>query len=573
MSAPRGIFLQWEGKRVYRQRIPTPRILEPVGKLSVGKVDDNLIVEGDSLQAMASLKSRYTGAIDVVYIDPPYNLGKDDFRYSDKRFHDPDADDSDAVYVSNEDGGRHTKWLNFMAPRLYMLWDMLSDARGVIFVSINDVELFRLGMLMNEIFGEDNHLGTLVWNGSTDNNPTRVAVEHEYVLCYAKNKANLPAVWTGHLSAGKDLMLAEWERLKKARTPLDKLQKEYRKFVRENAESLGSLVHYVHVDENGPYTGLRAVHNPGKMGHFYDVIHPKTKKACKPPARGYRYPPEAMERMINAKPSQILFGKDHTRIIQLKVYLRDYTPTLKSVINDVDARTGANTLADLFGNREMFRNPKPVELIERLLDFSTTDSSIVLDAFAGSGTTAHAVLNLNKIAGGRRRFILIEEGRGKNGKDRFCRTLTAERVKRCIKEEGYDDGFVFYETGRKLDREAIIGLERDGLANLICQADETGRGRSITRLTGHTYVIGKNPRGEGICLVWKGADQSEVTRADLEAAAKEVTAAALKRPFRIYGTSCKISDSTSWRFCQIPDEIMTQLHIFDTVEELEMEEA
>src|ERR1035437_384947 len=168
MSAARGLYLHWEGKKLYRQRVPTPRLLEPVSKLSVGNVHDNLIVEGDSLQVMASLKSRYAGAIDVVYIDPPYNLGKDDFRYSDRRFRDPDADDSDAVYVSNEDGGRHTKWLNFMAPRLYMLWQLLHDERGVIFVSINDVELFRLGMLLNEIFGEENWIGTVVWKANTD---------------------------------------------------------------------------------------------------------------------------------------------------------------------------------------------------------------------------------------------------------------------------------------------------------------------------------------------------------------------------------------------------------------------
>ena len=116
----KGLYLQWEGKRLYRQQVPTPRLLEPVEKYSHGDDRPNMLIEGDNLQCMASLKPRYGGQIDVVYIDPPYNLGKDDFRYSDKRFHDPDADDSDAVYVTNEDGGRHTKWLNFMAPRLYM---------------------------------------------------------------------------------------------------------------------------------------------------------------------------------------------------------------------------------------------------------------------------------------------------------------------------------------------------------------------------------------------------------------------------------------------------------------------
>lgn len=571
-GTPRGLYLQWEGKRVYRQRIPTPRLLEPVGKFAVGGVEDNLIIEGDSLQVMASLKSRYGGAVDVVYIDPPYNLGKEDFRYSDKRFHDPDADDSDSVYVTNEDGGRHTKWLNFIAPRLYMLWEMLHNDRGVIFVSINDVELFRLGMLMNEIFGEENHLGTIIWNGSTDNNPTRIATEHEYILCYAKRADGLPPVWNGHLSTAKALMLAEYERLKASCKTLAEITRHFRKFIRENRDALGNLVHYSRVDEDGPYTGLRAVHNPGKDGYFYDtVIHPKTKQPCRIPARGYRFPENAMMAMIKAKPSKIIFGKDHTQIVQLKAYLKDYVPTLKSVINDIDSRAGQNALARLFGSREMFRNPKPVELIERLLDFSTSDTSLVLDAFAGSGTTGHAVLSLNKAVGGRRRFILIEEGRGKGGKERFCRTLTAERVKRAIVQDGYDDGFAFFSTGRKLDREAIIGLERDALANLICQADETGRGRVIARLTGHTYVIGRNPRGEAICLVWKGADDSEVTPQDLKAAAAEVTALGLKRPFRIYGTFCRIADvSTSWRFCQIPDEILTQMHIEEELAE-EME--
>ncbi len=139
----KGLFLQWEGKRRYKQRIPTPRLLQPIIKHSVGGgSSSNMIIEGDNLQVLASLKGQYAGQVDVIYIDPPYNLGKEDFRYSDKRFHDPDADDTDAVYVSNEDGGRHTKWLNFMAPRLHMLKQLLNDDTGVIFASTNDIEVF-----------------------------------------------------------------------------------------------------------------------------------------------------------------------------------------------------------------------------------------------------------------------------------------------------------------------------------------------------------------------------------------------------------------------------------------------
>ncbi|WP_210214321.1 DNA methyltransferase, partial [Sinorhizobium meliloti] len=208
-----GLYLQWEGKRVYRQLIPTPRLIEPEENLSVGAHRESLLIEGDNLQVLASLKSRYAGQIDVIYIDPPYNLGKNDFKYSDKRFHDPDADDTDAVYVSNEDGGRHTKWLNFMAPRLYQLWQLLHEDNGVIFISINDVELFRLGMLLNEIFGEKNWIGTLVWKGTTDNNPTRIAMEHEYVLCYAKNKDRLQPKWMDPDSEAKTLLLDAYDRL------------------------------------------------------------------------------------------------------------------------------------------------------------------------------------------------------------------------------------------------------------------------------------------------------------------------------------------------------------------------
>ena len=197
--------------------------------------EPNALIEGDNLQVLASLKPRYAGQVDVIYIDPPYNLGKDDFRYSDRRFHDPDADDSDAVYVTNEDGGRHTKWLNFIAPRLYMLWQLLHEDRGVIFVSINDIELFRLGMLLNEIFGENNWLGTIVWKQTTDNNPTRIAIEHEYLLCYAKSKDKLPARWTNHDNEAKAMMLKAFDRLKTQIPSVAGLNKAFQKFTAANS--------------------------------------------------------------------------------------------------------------------------------------------------------------------------------------------------------------------------------------------------------------------------------------------------------------------------------------------------
>jgi adenine-specific DNA-methyltransferase len=162
---------------------------------------------------------------------------------------------------------------------------------------------------------------------------------------------------------------------------------------------------------------------------------------------------------------------------------------------------------------------------------------------------------------------LVEEG---NGSDKYCRTLTAKRLKLAIEKYKFKTGFEFFTSGQKLDRRAIVSLERDSLANLICQADETGRGRGIVAINGRTYVIAKNHRSEGICLVWNGADDSEVSPEHLQRAAKEVSDLGLKRPFRIYGTFCRVGDTPSWKFCQIPDEIIAQMHIEDDLQSEEV---
>ena len=197
--------------------------------------------------------------------------------------------------------------------------------------------------------------------------------------------------------------------------------------------------------------------------------------------------------------------------------------------------------------------------MEILFGYSSRKDSLILDAFAGSGTSGEAVMFLNEKDRGNRRFILIEEG---EGEDKFCRSLTAKRLKLAIQTHGYaTGGFQFLRSGQKLDRQAIVSLERDALASLICQADETGRGKGITWLSGHKYIIGKNHRSEAICLLWNGVNNSEVTPEHLKKASKEVSEAKLKRPFRIYGTFCRVGDTTSWKFCQIPDEIIAQMHI------------
>ncbi|RVO86008.1 DNA methyltransferase, partial [Sinorhizobium meliloti] len=354
-----------------------------------------------------------------------------------------------------------------------------------------------------------------------------------------------------------------YDRLKQESNSKTDLLRKFQSFIKDNKAALGDLARYKHLDEDGPYVARRNMDNPGKPGHKYDVIHPKTKKPCAMPFWGWRFTEATMEKLL--KDDRIIFGKDEKKIPELKVSLSDVEFPLRSVIT-LDSRAGSNDLDALFGSRDIFKNPKPVDLIAKLLGYSTKKSSIILDAFAGSGTTGEAVMKLNARDGGQRRFILIEEG---EDNDKYCRTVTAERLKKAIEIHGYQEGFQFYRTGQKLDRRAINTLEREALASLICQADESGRGRGIVPVGNFRYVIGKNHRSEAICLVWDGPEGSEVTPEVLKAAALEVSQAGLKRPFRIYGTVCRLGDTKSWRFCQIPDEILTQMHL---VEELQNED-
>lgn len=574
-EAPRpggpGLYLHWDGRRTYRTKMPAPRVLQPVPKLSVQPADDgNRIIEGDNLQVMVSLRSQYRGAINVAYMDPPYNTGKNDFRYSDRRFQDPNADCEDAVYVRNEDGGRHTKWLNYMGPRLWLTYELLADD-GVCFVSINDIELFRLGLLMDEIFGESNRLGILVWKQAIDNNPTRIATEHEYVLCYAKDIDRVPTIWSGENDV-REWLLSTYDELKAKHSRLKDLQRAYREAIaahmrqydrelKEKGETelvnLGRAKRYKLVDQRGPYAAEDNTHNPRPGGYVYDVKHPTTGKTCKKPANGYRFPEDRFKELLAE--GRIEFGDDHTQLFKIKKYVREMSGPLRSVFAK-DARVGTKRLQQLVPEAaERFAHPKPVELIEYLLSFGGDADALVLDPFAGSGTTGEAVLRLNASDNGRRRFILIEEGMPA---DRYCRTLTAPRIKAAIKAEGYKTGFRFEETGRQLNRDAILELERETISNLIVQTDVTGAGRGITKVAG-TYVVGHNARREALCLIWNGRNDSTVTREVLVAMYDEVKKLGLNKPMRVYGSTCTVGETDSFRFCQIPDEILAALQLVD----------
>lgn len=293
--------LNWIGKdAVVRHHKEVPfRLLEPVKSLSCGDPESgNLIVEGDNLQALKALLPKYAGKVKCVYIDPPYNTGQDDRGEDGKRtgwIYNDRVDSPEirawlgkVVGAEAEDLCRHDKWLCMMYPRLRLLRDFLRDD-GVLFASIDDVELASFRLLLDEIFGAGNRVGVIVWKNVTDNNPTQIATEHEYIVCYAKDKRLLPSEWKATSLEVKTKLLEVGIDFIRRFPNQEQRQAAYTTWYRENRPQLWPFEDYKFIDHGGIYTGMRAVHNPGKEGYRYDVPHPRSKKPCQQPLMGYRF--------------------------------------------------------------------------------------------------------------------------------------------------------------------------------------------------------------------------------------------------------------------------------------------
>lgn len=435
--------LQWPGKAECMKIIQQPSVatLKPCPEESVNFDEtENVFIEGDNLEVLKLLQKSYFGKIKMIYIDPPYNTGKE-FIYPDKYSETLDTylaytgqvDDAGKKFSTNTEaqGRFHSRWLNMMYPRLYLARNLLRED-GVIFISIDDHEQANLKLFADLIFGEENFVGTIVWKNATDNNPTNIACEHEYILCYAKTKEALQAEWKALANPVKDQLIKIGEELTNKYKILNELQAAYAEWFSKHKPHLSPLDRYKYIDFDGVYTGSQSVHNPGKEGYRYDVLHPKTGKPCQQPLMGYRFPQETMKKLIDD--GKVLFGDDESKIIELKVYAKEYKAKLSSVIS-IDGRLGAYDVRRVFPEfKKTFDNPKPIDLIKELASFTTGENDIILDFFAGSGTTAHATLDLNQEDQGNRKFILIQlpEKIDDGAKHETIADVCAERIKRVV---------------------------------------------------------------------------------------------------------------------------------------------
>jgi len=509
--------LNWIGKdAVVKHHHEVPfHLLKDVPNLACGDPGaGNLIVQGDNLVALKALLPHYAGQVKCIYIDPPYNTGMDDrdeegkragWRYSDN-VNSPEIREwlGRVVGIESEDLSRHDKWLCMIYPRLALLKRFLRPD-GVIFISLDDNEVASLRLIMDELFGRRNFLGCIIWKNTTDNNPTRIVTEHEYVVAYAADASQLPKEWKSVNLDVKSRLLEIGQKFIDEFPDQEERQKEYSKWFRTNKDELWPFDRYKFIDDGGIYTGSQSVHNPGKEGYRFDIPHPVTGKPCKEPLMGYRFPPETAERLLSE--GRVLFGEDHTKIIELKVYVKDYRVKLSSLF-ELDGRIGTNEIKTLFpDDKRPFDFPKPTGLIEELLSFTTEGDDLILDSFAGSGTTGQAVLQLNHADGQDRRFILVEM------KESNAREITRERVRRVA--EGYANakgeavaglggGFRFCELGEPLFDESghIRETVRFGELARHVYFTETGEPLPRERVT-NTPLLGVC-RGLAVYLLFNG---------------------------------------------------------------------
>jgi len=625
-----GVRLTYEGQtppwRMVRRVRPRRQKIEH--DLSVGdeaEQDCNLIVEGENLQAMVSLY-KYRGQVDLVLTDPPYNTGRD-FRYNDKWDEDPNDPDVGRL-VADEDGSKHSKWMRFMEPRLWMMFEMLKP-NGVLALCIDHRELFRAGLLLDAIFGETNRLAIINWQKTTSkNNTRRVSQVTEYILVYAKS-ADIAKTGLLERSSKADARFSNVDG-----DPLG----DWR--IGADLSAPGGSTHPTMIYQiQSPFTGVL---HPPPAGRCWGMEKSRIKTFLEdwgieyaekelgdgrkkalilkgatiqngvgssddPVVRRARLMAEERLQLAKAKKKalpRIYFGvRDGSASPKVKVYKEEVmagsVPSSFWVEEGEDPaefgsvswlatesgrnREGIEELNEIVGRGHGFDTVKPLKLFRKIIQIWCPVTGVVFDPFAGSGTTAHAVLELNNETGADRRFVLVEQGRP-NKRDDYARTLTAVRVARAVSgervkkdgsvgqmEQPLPGGFRFTRLSHLVDSDAVLALEREEMIDLLITShwDQGDRNASFLRRLpagSEKHLFGVDGNGRGYFLVWDGPDgQNRLNRATFKEIAKEAKDHDLTAPFHVYAR-LNSYDGPNVEFYQIPDKVLDKLGVNTTIE-------
>ena len=465
--------LQFKGKvfvENYHLGVPFHE-LKPVRSKGMSKkasLHDNLIVEGDNLAALKALLPTYHGKVKCIYIDPPYNTGNEGWAYNDN-VNSPMMQDWLGKVVDREDLTRHDKWCCMMLPRLKLLRELLRDD-GAIFVSIDDNEVHRLRCLMDEVFGEDNFVATTIWQKifSPKNTAKYFSEDHDFILVYARSIEK----WTPNLLVRRE------QAIKRYKNP-DR-------------------------DPRGKWSSSDLTARNYYSQGTYEVVSPSGRKFKPSLGNYFRVSIEKFRELD--RDSRIWWGPDGDSMPRLKRYLSEVksgvVPQTMWLHSDVghtqDAKKEILSVLDFGKSEDVFNTVKPASLIKRILQIATDKDSIILDSFAGSGTTAHAVLALNKEDGGNRRFVLIEC-------EDYVDSLTAERVRRVAKgipsakEESLKAGlggtFSYFKLGLPMRQESLLdGSNLPSYEKLAAYVFFTATGEEFEpeKIRKKTWFIGRS---------------------------------------------------------------------------------
>ncbi len=523
--------LQFKGKSaVWNHHLSVPyHTLEEKTKQSLkGKhQDENLIIQGDNLLALKALLPQYQGKVKCIYIDPPYNTGNENWVYSDN-VSSPTIKDWIGKAVGKEDLTRHDKWLAMMAPRLKMLRELLAED-GVIFISIDDNEQPHLKCLVDEIFGEENFLANLVWEnkeGGGSSDSTHFKIKHEYVLCFAKHKDAATINGVDVEDEDRYTLADKWEK-NRGKYQLVKLNS-------------ASIQYSASLDYS-----IKAPDGSDIYPSYND------KKAC------WRWSKKKLEWGLANDFIAIKKDRDQKWAVYTKQYFKvdnegkviQRTNRPMGVINKFSSTTATKELESLFGGR-MFEYSKPYQLIEYLLKLSSEKDSIVLDSFAGSGTTAHAVLDLNKEDGGNRKFILVEM-------EDYADKITAERVRLASKKFEYDAGFTYYDLGPAIDAETLLAGTLPSYKEFAKYVYYLATGKNHPdekKINETSSFVGKSDAGSVYLVYQKDMDALKKLAITLEWAQKAHAKDSGKKI--VYAPACYLDDEAleqyNIRFVSIP---------------------
>jgi adenine-specific DNA-methyltransferase len=465
--------LNWAGKSDAFKvlQIPTTATLKPQPEESVNfDTTENIFIEGENLEVLKVLQKSYYGKVKCIIIDPPYNTGNDSFIYPDsfkenkeeyqKRIGEKDEEGylmkEGMLRKNSKDSGHyHSNWLSMMYPRLFLAKNLLRED-GVIFVHIDDNEVHNLRMIMNEIFGEENFIECINWNKRVPKNDKGIGSIHEYILVFVKDSSLKHEFLMG--KEGIEEIEELLSKLKKKKTPIPEAENEVRKLYNKKGYDRGITL-YNSLDSDYRLWGKINMSwpNANTFGPRYEVKHPKTGKAVKIPDRGWRWKEESFNeaaKIVEGKYQSIVelhdgsfvcgriwFDKDENTQPSSINYLDELDKLLLRSIISLKSDGGIE-VEKLFEGKSYFSYPKPTSLTKLLLNsIETKQDDIILDFFAGSGTTAHAVLELNKEDGGTRKFILVqlpepcdENSEAYKAGYKTIADISRERIRRVIKK-------------------------------------------------------------------------------------------------------------------------------------------